>query len=65
MSTLIQQSNGPLYSIGTLVVDGWAVSLHLVQREGDWAESQPAVPNVTAQPINSQCTNFISFDMTL
>ena len=39
MGTLKPQSNGPLYSntvIGTLAVDGWAVSLfYLVQR--GWA----------------------------
>ena len=49
--TLKPHSNGPLYSItvvGTLAVDGWAVT----QRGGAWAGCPPspllAVPNVTA-----------------
>ena len=39
MATLKPQSKGPLYSntvIGTLAVDGWAVTFSLVQRGGDW-----------------------------
>jgi len=44
MGTLKPQSNGPLYSntmilIGTLAVNGWAVTFGLL-----------AVPNVTAHP---------------
>ena len=57
MGTLKPQSNGPLYSntlIGTLVVDGWAVT-HLVQEGGPGRAAAPpspllAIPNVTAHP---------------
>jgi len=47
MGTLNPQSNGPLYSstvIGTLAVDGWAVSF------GTGPGPLLAVPNVTARP---------------
>ena len=54
MGTLKRLSNGPLYSntvIGTLAVDGWAVTFSTTRR--DWACCGPAhplpvVPNVTA-----------------
>jgi len=44
--------------------------LHLVQRGGDWAGPQPAQapPRCTkcnSPPINSQCTNFVLFDVAL
>jgi len=45
MGILKAQSNGPLYSntvIGTLAVDGWTVTLILVQRVGAWADCGPA-----------------------
>jgi len=56
MGTLKLSSNGALYSstvIGTLAVDGWAVTFGTARR--DWAGPQPAqallaVPNVTAHP---------------
>ena len=56
LGTLKPQSNGPLYSntvIGTLAVDGWAVTL--VQRGGGWRAGAPPSPlisvrNVTAHP---------------
>jgi len=71
MGTLKPQSNGPLYSntvIGTLVVDGWAVTF--VQRGGAWAGCGPAQfpPHCTKRntsPINGQCTNFILFNVAL
>jgi len=58
MDALKPQSNGPLYSldtvIGTLAVDGWAVTFWYGE---DWpgrAAAPPspllAVPNVTAHP---------------
>ena len=57
MDALKPQSNGPLYSntvIGTLAVDGWAVTFWYSE---DWpgrAAAPPspllAVPNVTAHP---------------
>jgi len=48
--------------VGTLAVDGWAVTFGTVQRAGDWAEPQPALapPRCTkcnSPPINGQCTN--------
>ena len=65
MATLKLQSNRPLYSntvIGTLAVDGWAVTL--IQR--------PPSPLLAVGPtkcnsplINDQCANFILFDVVL
>jgi len=44
--------------------------LHLVQRGGNWAGTQPAQgpPRCTkcnSPPVNSQCTNFVLFDVAL
>jgi len=58
MGILKPQSNRPLYSntmIGTLAVDGWAVTLIWYSKEGPGraaASLSPAlaVPNVTAHP---------------
>ena len=55
MGTLKPQSNGPLYSktvIGTLAVDGWAVTGGTAMRGLDrlLIQSPLAVPNVTAHP---------------
>ena len=69
--TLKLQSNGPLYSntmIGTLAVDGWAVTFGTERRGLGGLRPRPpspllAVPNVTAPPIDGQCTNFILFDV--
>ena len=50
--TLKPRSNGPLYSntvIGTLAVDGWAVTFGTARR-GLPASRLLAVPNVTAHP---------------
>ena len=66
------QNNRPLYSntvTGTVTVDGWAV-LHLVQRGEAWAGWGPAqapyrCTEYNSPPINSQCTNFILFNVTL
>jgi len=44
MSTLKPQSNGPSHSnmvIGTLAVDGWAVTFGTLQRGGAWAGCGP------------------------
>ena len=56
IATLKPQSDGPSYSnivIGTLAVDGWAVTFDTAMR-GLWGRSPPrpllAVPNVTAHP---------------
>jgi len=56
MGTLNPQSNGPLYSntvIGTLAVDGWAVTFGTQRRPGRAAAPPSlliAVLNVTAHP---------------
>ena len=50
MGTLKPQNNGPLYSNNVI---GAAVPPRL------------DVPNVTANPINGQCINFILFDAAL
>ena len=60
MSSLKPHNNGPLYSntaIGTLAVDGWAVTFGM--RSGAWAGYGPtqsllAVPNVTAHPSTAR-----------
>jgi len=70
MGTLKPQSNGSLYSntvIGTLAVDGWAVTFGTARRGlGGVRPALFAVPNVhPCPPINGQCTNFILFDVAL
>jgi len=62
MATLKPQSKGPSYSntvIGTLAVDGWAVTFRTARM--DWAEPQPAQAHpryakCNSPPINGQCT---------
>jgi len=54
--------------IDTLAIDRWAVMFGTASRA--WGAAAPpspllAVPHVTAQPINGQCTNFILFDVAL
>ena len=71
MGTLKPHSSGPLYcntAIGTLAVDGWAVTL--VQRGGASADLGPAqspsrYTKCNSPSINGQCTNFILFDVAL
>jgi len=68
MGTLKPQSNGPLYSntvIGTLAVDGWAVKFGTGRRSPSSLFEEPLLPAYNSQPINGQCTNFISFDVAL
>jgi len=71
MGTLKPQSNGPLYSsmvIGTVAVDGWAVSIlyseeyltlihifHLTLNDG--TVRSPSLLYQISPPINGQCTN--------
>ena len=55
IATLKPQNNGPLYSntvIGTLAVDGWAVTFGTAMKGLGGAAASPglAVPNVTAHP---------------
>ena len=55
MGILKPHGNGPLYRntvIGTLAVDGWAVTFGTARRGRPRSPPRPllAVPNVTAQP---------------
>jgi len=69
MGTLKPQNNRPLYRntvIGTLAVDGWAVTFG--RARGAWAGCGPtcpllAVPNVTAHPSTASVPT--SFDVAL
>jgi len=66
--TLKPQSNGPLYSntvIGTLVVDGWAVTFGTARRGLGGAAAHPCCTKCNNPPINGQCTNFIVFNVSL
>jgi len=65
MGTLKPQSNGSLYSntvIGTLAVDGWAVTFGTARRGlGGVRPALFAVPNVTAHPSTASVpTSFYS-----
>ena len=68
MGTLKPHSNGPSYSntvIGTLAVDGWAVTFGTARRGLGGVRPRPvpllAVPNVTAHPsIASVPTSYYS-----
>jgi len=59
-----------LYSntvIGTLTVDGWAVTFSTARGLGG-AAARPGPPRCTkcnSPPVNGQCTNFILFDLAL
>jgi len=44
--------------IGTLAVDGWAVTFGTVRR-GLGAQSPPCCTKCNSPPINGQCTNSI------
>ena len=67
IATLKPQSNGQSYSntvIGTLAVDGWAVTFGAARR--DWAGPQPAQapPRCTKcnnPPISGQCRGATSY----
>ena len=69
--TLKPQSNGLSYSdtvIGTLAVDGWAVTFGTARRGLGGAAAHPGPPRCTkcnSPPINGQCTNFVLFDVAL
>ena len=71
MGTLKPQSNGQLYSntlIGTLAVDGWAVTFGTARRGlGGLGpiQSPPHCTKCNSPPINGQCTNFIFFNVAL
>jgi len=72
MATLKPQSNEPLYSnmvIGTLAVDGWAVTFGTCSEEGLGGLGPRPVPlrytKCNSPPINGQYTNFILYDVAL
>jgi len=72
MGTLKPQSNEQPYSntvIGTLAdvaVDGWAVTFGKARRVlGEGREAPPHCTTGNSPPINSQCTNFILFNVAL
>jgi len=71
MGTLKPQSNGLLYSntvIDTLAVNGWAVTFGTARRGLGGLGPCPFPPGCTkcnSPPINSQCTDFVSFDVAL
>ena len=71
MGTLKSQSNGPLYSntvIGTLAVDGWAVTFGTARRGLGRAAAHPGtflLYQMNSPPINDQFTNFVLFDVAL
>jgi len=57
-----------IHVIGTLVVDGWAITFGTARRA--WAgcgpaQSPPHCTKCNSPPINGQCTNFILFDVAL
>ena len=68
MGTLKRQSNGPLYSstvIGTLAVNGWAVTFGTAIEEGPRRAAAPpspliAVPDVTAHPSTASVHSYHS-----
>ena len=54
--------------IGTLAVDGWAVTFGAATRGlGGWgrAQSPPRCTKCNIPPVNGQCTNLILFDVAL
>jgi len=66
MGTLKPHKNEPLYSntaIGTLAVDGWAVTFGTARRGLGGLGPRSVPPRCTK--CNSQCTNFILFDVAL
>jgi len=71
MATLKPHSNGPLHSntvIGTLAVDGWAVTFGTAKRGLGGLRPRPVPSSCTKYnrpPINSHCINFILFDVAL
>jgi len=71
MGTLKPQRNAPLYSntvIGTLAVDGWAVTFGTARRGMGGLSPIQAPLHCTkcnSTPINCQCTNFVLSDVAL
>jgi len=53
---------------GTLTADGWAVTSDTARKGLGGLRPRPVTPCCTKRntlPINGQCTNVISFDVTL
>ena len=75
MVTLKPHSNGPSYSntvIGTLAVDGWAVTVGTVRMGLGGLRPRQVLHRCTefkrkcdSSLINGHCINFISFDVAL
>jgi len=71
IARLKPQSNGPSYGntvIGTLAVDGWAVTFGTARRGLGGAPARPgpsSLYQMSSPPINGQCTNFVLFDVAL
>jgi len=71
IATLEPHSNRPSYSntvIGTLAIDGWAVTFGTVRRELGGATALSGPPRCTkcmSPVINGQCTNFVLLDIAL
>jgi len=60
------QSNGPLYSntvIGTLTVDGRAITLGTARTGCGLAQFPPCYTKCNSPPTNGQCINFVLFDV--
>ena len=71
IATLQPQSNGPSYSntvMGTLDIDGWAVTFGTARRGlgvDAAAQAPPCCTKCNTPPINGQCTNFVLFVVAL
>jgi len=62
MGTLKPHSNGPLYSktvIGTLAVDGWAVTFGTARRVLGWAAAHPSTASVPTSYYSMRHYNFL------
>jgi len=51
--------------IGTLAVDGWAVTFGTARRGLSGLQSPPRCSKCNSPPISGQCTDFILFDVAL
>ena len=72
MKTLKPHSNGPFCGniIDTQAVDGWAVTFGTGRKALGGLQPRPVPSSLyhtkcNSPPINSQCTNFILFDVAL
>jgi len=71
IATLKPQNNRSSYSntvIGTLAVDGWAVTFGTARRglgRPQPAQTPPRCTKCNSPPINGQCGTFVLFDVAL